>query len=249
MTASSTVGSSRDRRLHCREAPGNTCLSALASGEMGTTTDPINDSKGCGGVMRAAPAGLCPSLSLPETYLLGCDIATLTHGHALGWQSAGVLAVIIRAVLDGAPLSEAVVAAMQLTSLEMRAVLVIAVDVAATGLPSASTIESRLGGGWVGEEALAIAVSCALAAGDLAQGVLAAVNHSGDTDSTGSICGNILGALHGEEAIPTRWLDVLDARDLVETVADDFVSEMTDPPTADEWGSPPDEWWQRYPGW
>ena len=108
----------------------------------------------------------------------------------------------------------------------------------ASPVPRPSTASSEAG--WVGEEALAIAVACALAAPDLEQGVLAAVNHSGDTDSTGSICGNILGALHGESAIPTRWLDALDAGDLVETVADDFVREMTDPP---------DSWGERYPGW
>lgn len=47
--------------LHSLRAPGNTCLAALRStrhGARGTPTDPINDSKGCGGVMRAAPAGL-----------------------------------------------------------------------------------------------------------------------------------------------------------------------------------------------
>ena len=124
----------------------------------------------------------------------------------------------------------------------MRAVLMErALDVAGRGLPDASTIDEQLGGGWVGEEALAIAVACALAAPDFEQGVLAAVNHSGDTDSTGSICGNILGALHGESAIPTRWLEAL-MPDLVETVADD--SSRYRP--ADDRSAP--WWWERYPG-
>jgi ADP-ribosylglycohydrolase len=41
-----------------RRAPGNTCLTALRSGRMGTINERINDSKGCGGVMRTAPVGL-----------------------------------------------------------------------------------------------------------------------------------------------------------------------------------------------
>jgi len=237
-----------DRRLHRREAPGNTCLSALASGEMGTTDEPINGSKGCGGVMRAAPAGLFTTFVPKETYQLGCDIAAVTHGHPLGWQSAGALAVIIRSLVDGAQLRAAVVAAMRETDGEMRRTMERALTVADGGVPDATTIERELGGGWVGEEALAIALACAVAAPDFEQGVVGAVNHSGDTDSTGSICGNILGALHGETAIPTRWVEALDARDLVETVADDFVREMTDPPVADEWGSPPEWWWERNPG-
>ncbi|MBQ1281612.1 MAG: ADP-ribosylglycohydrolase family protein, partial [Oscillospiraceae bacterium] len=58
-----------DRRLHEWRAPGNTCLQALSaqfensafvpySTRYGTLGKPVNDSKGCGAVMRAAPAGL-----------------------------------------------------------------------------------------------------------------------------------------------------------------------------------------------
>ena len=44
--------------LHAQRAPGGTCLSALRSGKAGTPQEPINGSKGCGGMMRAAPVGL-----------------------------------------------------------------------------------------------------------------------------------------------------------------------------------------------
>jgi ADP-ribosylglycohydrolase len=76
-----------------------------------------------------------------------------------------------------------------------------------------------LGGGWVGEEALAIGLCCALVAPDLRAGLLFAVNHSGDSDSTGSIAGNLLGAMHGTEALPADPLDQLEARRLIEEVA------------------------------
>ena len=46
--------------LWVRMAPGNTCVSALRSGQSGTMEEPINDSKGCGGVMRVVPAGFVP---------------------------------------------------------------------------------------------------------------------------------------------------------------------------------------------
>jgi ADP-ribosyl-[dinitrogen reductase] hydrolase len=46
------------RELFAQRASGNTCISALESGAMGTIEKPINDSKGCGGVMRAAPVGM-----------------------------------------------------------------------------------------------------------------------------------------------------------------------------------------------
>jgi ADP-ribosylglycohydrolase len=54
-------------------------------------------------------------------------------------------------------------------------------------------IVEQLGGGWVAEEALATALFCALKATNFAEGVLLAVNHSGDSDSTGSLTGNLLG--------------------------------------------------------
>lgn len=44
--------------LFVPRAPGATCLSACAVGAHGTPEEPINDSKGCGGIMRVAPAGL-----------------------------------------------------------------------------------------------------------------------------------------------------------------------------------------------
>ena len=44
--------------LYSLRAPGNACLSALSSGQMGTIKKPINNSKGCGGIMRVAPVAL-----------------------------------------------------------------------------------------------------------------------------------------------------------------------------------------------
>jgi ADP-ribosylglycohydrolase len=80
----------------------------------------------------------------------------------------------------------------------------------------------RLGAGWVAEEALAIAVYCALVADDFRDGVLLAVNHSGDSDSTGSIAGQLLGAMLGVDSIPSNWKDGLGLYSVVERVAGDL---------------------------
>ena len=91
-----------------------------------------------------------------------------------------------------------------------------------TAKPAPETIE-KMGGGWVGEEALAISLYCALAAeGDFAKGVRLAVNHTGDSDSTGSITGNILGAMQGRAAIPALWLEELELNDVIEEIAGDL---------------------------
>lgn len=87
--------------LFNRRAPGNTCLSALHTGEYGTTGKPINHSKGCGGVMRAAPVGLYfndRGLSSEDVARIGAEAAAITHGHPLGWMPAAALAQIIHEI-------------------------------------------------------------------------------------------------------------------------------------------------------
>ena len=90
------------------------------------------------------------------------------------------------------------------------------------------------------EEALAISVYCALVAESFAGGVVLAVNHGGDSDSTGAITGNILGTLLGREAIPPDWLAKLELRDEIETLALDLERSGRDDAEPD---------WQRYPPW
>ena len=211
--------------LHAERAPGNTCLSALWAGQPGTLLQRVNDSKGCGGVMRVAPIGLADD----NPFALGCQAAALTHGHPSGYYSAGAFAVIISEVVHGADLRAAIAAAldalrrvaMPSESAEVTASLEQAVALAELGRASPVTI-ATLGAGWVGEEALAIAVHCALTATDFRSGVLAAVNHGGDSDSTGAICGNLLGASLGAEAIDGDLLGGLEGRDVITQVADDL---------------------------
>jgi ADP-ribosylglycohydrolase len=211
------------RTLHERRAPGPTCLSALRSWRMGSRREPLNDSKGCGGAMRIAPVGL---IAATDPFELGCDLAAITHGHPTGYIAAGFLAQLLHELAAGATLPAAVDRAQAvLTSApgheETLAAVKRAVTLAKKGKATPEAIES-LGGGWVAEEAVAIGLFAALVAKDFAHGVLFAVNHGGDSDSTGSIAGNILGLIHGEAAIPTRWLERLELRDLIAEVARDL---------------------------
>ena len=209
--------------LHTRRAPGNTCLSALGLPHAGTIEHPINDSKGCGGVMRVAPIGLWGQ----DPWELATRACALTHGHVLGWRSGGGLAVIIAYLAAGAPIRDAVVDAhgglRPHLGPELDAILARAITLGCSGSVTAETIES-LGAGWVAEEALAIAVTCALAATDFEHGVRLAVNHSGDSDSTGAIVGNLLGAAWGVEAIPRPWLDALELAPEIAEVANDLAA-------------------------
>ena len=72
--------------------------------------------------------------------------------------------------------------------------------VADSGLPHEEAI-ARLGQGWIAEEALAISIYCALVARNFRHGVILAVNHDGDSDSTGAIVGNLLEPLELRDVI------------------------------------------------
>jgi ADP-ribosylglycohydrolase len=226
--------------LHARRAPGTTCLSALASGRVGTVERPINDSKGCGGVMRVAPVGLLGGV---DAFRLGCEAAAITHGHPSGYLAAGALAHMVEQLTLGRSLAEAVDSAFALLARapghnEVTDALRAAVALAGAGRPAPERVE-QLGAGWVAEEALAIGVYSALAAGgDFERGVRLAVNHGGDSDSTGAIAGHLLGTLLGPGAVQTRWLDGLELRAEIEQLAADLALRH----------APGDAWRTRYPG-
>ena len=55
---------------------------------------------------------------------------------------------------------------------------------------------------------------------DIRKMLIAAVNHSGDSDSTGAVAGNILGACLGMDAIPKDWLDRLELVDVMQEQID-----------------------------
>lgn len=211
--------------LFSRRAPGNSCLAALGSGRMGTMDRPINDSKGCGGLMRVAPIGLAYA-DAQEAFLLGCQSAAITHGHPTGYLSAGFLAALVSRLVSGEPLMGAIADATRILMTHKGHDDCLKAVEGAAGLfrrkPSPEVVDS-LGGGWVAEEALAIGLYCALAAGDdFRQGVLLAVNHSGDSDSTGSVTGNIIGAHYGTDVIPDEWVDALEMKELVQEIATDL---------------------------
>ena len=227
------------RELFAERAPGMTCLSAIGNPRFGDRSAyPLNDSKGCGSVMRTAPIGL---LLPPEiAFEVGCDASELTHCHRTGILAGGAMAMLIAELLTERSLSEAVDAVLNRLANESDAeetteALKNAVALARSPEEPATAIE-KLGGGWIAEEALGIAVYCALKfCDDFCGGVLAAVNITGDSDSTGAITGNILGAALGVGAISPEWLDALVERRIVAEMADDiaaFVDKDVEPTEA-----------------
>lgn len=229
--------------IACR-APGITCLSALEAG--GASIDkPINNSKGCGGVMRIAPIALYMGAHHRDPrYNARCcaEAAAITHGHPLGWISAAALGNILFDIMRNFSLQYAVWDTILLLRKEyadypdtevMVDLLLRASDLAdisgntsSVDLITEYDITRQLGEGWVGEEALAVGLFCALAGVNrgLDQCLWNAVGHQGDSDSTASIAGQIWGAYFGEEAIAQKWLKDLELRDVITEIADDLTN-------------------------
>lgn len=88
---------------------------------------------------------------------------------------------------------------------------------------------------------------CALVAENVAHGLRLAVNHGGDSAATGALCGSLLGAQHGETALPAAWLAGLEGRATVLELADDFALEMTQGPALHGPTAASAIWLSRYP--
>lgn len=228
--------------LYARRAPGQTCLTAIETARAGARhirqygNPASNDSKGCGAVMRSAPFGLIPAgdyWTVERRFDAAVTAAAYTHGHPTGQLASGTLAAIVAHLVAGDDLATAVTSATELLAKyhgheETSRALALACEATTALPPTPETVES-LGGGWVAEEALAIAVYAALTypgPHEMLDALTLAVTHSGDSDSTGSICGNILGALHGESALPPELLLDLEGRDAIVALADLFVTEF-----------------------
>lgn len=84
-------------------APGTTCVHAIMKQREGSVENPLNDSKGCGGIMRIAPVALYLNRAgdincMQDVFDVASEVAALTHGHELGWLSSGMAAYIINQV-------------------------------------------------------------------------------------------------------------------------------------------------------
>ena len=260
-------------------APGNTCLSACESLFRGEKAQ--NNSKGCGGIMRVAPMALLDAgyasrnencYSIEELAEAGGEIAECTHRHPLGFLPASLLIVLLYKVIpmtakqvqeeiDGIVadtvniLDRIYKGKYETDKRYLKELTMKAVQLAHSDISDADAIR-QLGEGWVAEETWAIALYCAIRHIDSVEdAIIASVNHDGDSDSTGSICGNIMGAIYGYEHIKSSNLfcpeghefeDTLELSEIILALADDLstgciISEYDPIDTPEK-----RQWYERY---
>lgn len=243
LTIDQDHGLIRQKDLWHQAAPGRTCLSALEAFS-GLGNPAVNNSKGCGAIMRVAPVAL--ALPPDDIHHVAMSTSALTHGHAVGQLAAAAWAELLVAAMQRYDIGSTaweLVGRYSGASRESDAVAWAMRD--ALTAPRDGRVETveALGGGWVAEEALAIALYAALAATDFEDGLRIAVMHSGDSDTTGAIAGNLLGLLYPRQVFEHRWGQEVGGRELIAKLAVDL-------PMARWWSSEEAErQWATYPGW
>ena len=238
------------KELNIPRAPGNTCISALSSGKKGTIENPINDSKGCGGIMRVAPLGLY--MRNPEyAGKFATEISAITHGHPLANIPSYVFATMIYFILnEHLNIEEALNRAMaqykekfniydKKYNKDFEELVKRAIELSKDHISDVDAIY-QLGEGWVAEETFAIAIySCLKYQDSFENAIICAINHDGDSDSTGALTGNIMGVYLGYNSIPKYYIDHLELKEVIYELGED----LSTPIPVGEYNENNDECW------
>lgn len=230
------------KALWSQRAPGMTCMEAMYQISYGDGSPVENNSKGCGGVMRVAPIGIFSAahpktLDLEQAGCLAGYAADITHKHPLSTYSSMALAMIVAECITQENIdrdrfkSIVIDRVFKLLGVRFKGDdyladlfnLILKAMWYATSKESDTYSIRQLGEGWVAEETLAIAIFSVMRyINDFEKCICCAVNHDGDSDSTGAVAGNIIGAILGYNAIPEKYLTNLELHDILVSVADDL---------------------------
>lgn len=218
-----------DPRMFASREPGRTCIFEIMRNHKGSLTRRYNQSKGCGGIMRVAPIGLV-DFPMEKVIEYGARTAALTHGNLISSVASAYFATLIyylshsemnlRETIDQTTM-------MVTANLSKQPALNAVMDEVelAKSLVDKSTDSdvanlTSLGQGWVAEETLGVAIYCALKyEDDFKKAIEVSVNHDGDSDSTGNLVGQLLGAEFGTKVLPQHYLAKLELRDVIEKMA------------------------------
>ncbi|MEV5428490.1 ADP-ribosylglycohydrolase family protein [Streptomyces sp. NPDC052701] len=242
----------REEWLYARRGPTRALLLGLGDDTMGTLDAPKNPKeRGPEAAVRSAPFGLLVGWEPQLVAQLAVECAAQTHGHPAAYLAAGAYALVVHALARGDSLDGAVQRALALLAARpghqpVSDALQHALGAVRQGMPAPERV-ARLAGEGTAEGMVAAAVYCALVAEDVRHGLCLAVNHDGRSAAAGALTGGLLGALHGETALPPAWLAGLEGRPTILELADDFAMEMTQGPALHGPGASSPAWLARYP--
>ncbi|MFG2877666.1 ADP-ribosylglycohydrolase family protein [Streptomyces sp. NPDC048337] len=238
--------------LYSRRDPDRASLTGFADDILGTLDQPKNPTaRDAAAATRSAPFGLLVGWEPALVLQLAVECAAQSHGHPAAYLSAGAFAVIVHGLTRGDSPDVAVHRALGLLAARpghqpVTDALQQALSAVTQGPPTPDRVQA-LSPTADAEHTLAVAVYCALVAEDIPHGLHLAVTHGRDSAATGALCGALLGALHGETALPAARVATLEGRATLLELADDFALEMTQGPTLHGPSATAPGWTDRYP--
>ena len=180
------------------------CGGTIAAGLSG---QPNHDSQANGAMMRVSPLGIFGAYyDLDQVADWARADAALTHPHQLCQQANALFVMAIaHAIRTGIGPKSLYQAILSWASDMGVAPELLAAIRDASKAPPADYMTQQ---GWV-LIAFRNALWQLLHAENLEEAVVDTIMHGGDTDTNAAICGALLGAVYGREAIPSRWVDCL----------------------------------------
>lgn len=180
------------------------CGATVAAG-LGGRPDP--DSQANGALMRISPLGIFgANHDLFQVAEWAMQDAALTHPHVVCRQAGALFAMAIARVIRTGIGPRALYQQILTWAEEMQVDQSLLKTIQAAALaPPADYVYQQ---GWV-LIALQNALWQLLQAPNVEEGVADTVMGGGDTDTNAAICGALLGAVYGREAIPAQWVACL----------------------------------------
>jgi len=242
----------REEWLYARRDPARTLLVGLGDDTMGTPDAPKNPGEaGPEPAARSAPFGLLVGWEPQLVAQLAVECAAQTHGHPVACLAAAAYAVTVHALARGESVDAAVQQTLALLATRpghqpVSDALQQALGAVRQGMPTPERVSGLIGAG-TAEGVVAAAVYCTLVGQDVRRSLCLSVNHDGPSAATGALTGGLLGALHGETALPPAWLAELEGRPTILELADDFAMEMTQGAALHSPAASSPAWLARYP--
>ena len=168
---------------------------------------------GNGSIMRCSPVALAFHDDPASLVRASLDSSRITHANPVCQWATVALNVMVFSLLRGDGEGYIELAVEATPEATVRETLLVAADKSERDLKAGGhvldTLESAL---WAFGNT-----------DSLEEALVAAVNLGGDADTRGAVVGALAGAKYGEDAIPERWLDLLEGSDEIANLAEQLL--------------------------
>ena len=168
------------------------------------TSTALSEGRGCAGIRSNGNGSLMRIAPLAFTGATDDEVravSAITHAHEISTESCVAFVHVLREILAGSSVAEAV-SDVQVAPADYAFAPDIPIDEVRSGGYVVDTLDASL---W-----------CLCNTTSFAECVLAAVNLGRDTDTTACVAGALAGAVYGFDAIPLEWIEALRAKDAIE---------------------------------